>query len=192
MRVAARRCPTSRSLATTRRRARSYGCGGGGSAPLPMYANAGHPDPRAEALGVGRDGQHRFCRRLEQQTIHRLLVPEGDFRELGRKLEDNVEILRGEQILGARLHPVPRGSSLTLRAVPVLTGIVGEVLVAAFDTVRHMPADCLGPAGLDHGHHLLLVQADMPGVGAPPRGTVRTEEVSDLQLQPGHPGARSH
>ena len=51
---------------------------------------------------------------------------------------------------------------------------------------RHMPAERLGSAGLDRRHDLELGQADMPGIGPPPRGAVGAKDVSDLQRGPGH------
>ncbi|ASY59356.1 hypothetical protein SS05631_b52640 (plasmid) [Sinorhizobium sp. CCBAU 05631] len=53
-----------------------------------------------------------------------------------------------------------------------------------------MPAERLGSAGFDRRHDLELGQADMPGIGSPPRRTIGSEDVSDLQLLPGHPAAR--
>ena len=105
--------------------------------------------------------------------------------------EDDVEVFHGQQILGTRLHPVARRRSLALRAVPVFAGIIGDVLVATFGAARHMPAERFGPAGLNRRHYFLLAEADMPGIGLPPRRTMGTEDVSDLQLGPGHSGARS-
>ncbi len=58
------------------------------------------------------------------------------------------------------------------------------MLVAALGTGRHMPAKRLSPAGLDGRHDLELVQADMPGIGPPPRGTMGPEDVRNLQLMP--------
>ena len=166
-----------------------------GQRRAPGVQDAGHADPCAEALGVGRDRHHRLGGRLEQQVVHRLLVPVGDAGDLGRQSEDDVEVLHRKQVLGARGHPVARRRSLARcaggalsarRAVPVLAGVVGDVLVAALGAARHMPAERLGPAGLDRRHHLELGQADMPGTGPPPRGAVGAEDVSDLQPWPGH------
>jgi hypothetical protein len=51
------------------------------------------------------------------------------------------------------------------------------------------PATCppsVGPAGLDRRHHLQLGQADMPGIGLPPRRPTGAEDVSELQRGTGH------
>ncbi len=63
-------------------------------------------------------------------------------------------------------------------------------MVAALGAPGYMPAERLGPASLNRRHHFELGQADMSGIVPPPRGAMGTEDVSDLQLRPGHPGAR--
>ena len=157
----------------------------------PSVQHTGHADTGAKARGVGGD-RHDRCRRcLEEQSVDRLLVPIGDLGDLGRQGEDDVEILHGQQVLRARFHPIPRRRSLTLWAVPVLAGVVGDVMVAAFDTARHMPAKRLGPAGFNRRHHLQLGQADVPRIGLPPRRTIGTKDVSQVQRWPGHPRTRS-
>ena len=115
----------------------------------PGMKDAGHTHPRAHALGVGRDGHDGLGRRLEQQAIDRLLVPIGDLRDFGWHREDDVEVFHRQQVLSPCLHPVARRRPLTLRTVPVLAGVVGNVMVATLGTARHMPAERLGPAGLD-------------------------------------------
>ncbi len=80
------------------------------------------------------------------------------------------------------------GSPCSLRAVAVLARVVGDVPVAALRAGRHVPAERLRPAGLDRRHDLELGQADMPGMGPPPRGAVGAEDVGDLQPWPSHRG----
>ena len=107
-------------------------------------------------------------------------MPIGDLRDLGGQREDDVEILHRQQVLGAGLHPVTRGGSLTLWAVSVLAGIISDVMVAAFGATGHMPAERFGSAGLNRRHHLQLREADMPRIGLSPRRAVGTEDISDL------------
>ena len=147
----------------------------------PSVQNAGHADLRAEALGIGGDGRHRLGRCLEQQAIDGALVPICDTGDLGRQGEDQVEVFHGQQIFGSRRHPVARRRSLTFGTVPVLARVVGDVLVIAFGAGRHMPAERLGSAGLNGGHHFELAQADMTRIGPPPRRAIAAKDVSDLQ-----------
>ena len=54
--------------------------------------------------------------------------------------------------------------------------------MVAFGAGRHMPAERLGSAGFNRGHDFQLAETDMPGIGPPPRGTISSENISDLQL----------
>lgn len=54
-----------------------------------------------------------------------------------------------------------------------------------------VPAERFGPTGFYCGHHLELGQADMPCIGPPPRGTMGTEYISNLQPRAGHPNTLS-
>jgi hypothetical protein len=65
----------------------------------------------------------------------------------------------------------------------VLTGVVRDVLMVALCAGGHMPAERLGPAGLNGGHHFELAVADMPSIGPSPRRTIGAEDISDLQLR---------
>ena len=115
-----------------------------------------------------------------------LLVPIGDLGNLRRQREDDIGVFHGQQVFGARRHPVARGGSLAFRAVPVLAGVARDVMVAAFGARGNMPAERFGSAGFNRGHHFELGQADMPGVGPPPRRAKGAEDVSDLQPKPSH------
>ncbi len=68
----------------------------------------------------------------------------------------------------------------------MLAGVVGDVVEAALGISGHMPAERLGPSGLDGRHHLELGQADMARMGLLPRRAMGAV-VSQLQLGPGHP-----
>jgi len=46
-----------------------------------------------------------------------------------------------------------------------------------------MPAERLGSAGLNGGHHFELAEADMSLIGPPPSRAMGAEDVSDLQLE---------
>ncbi len=152
----------------------------------PGVQHAGHADARAKVAGIGGDRGQRLRRCPKQQVVDGLLVPIGDLRDRRGDGEDNMEILDRQQVFGTGGHPIPRRGSLALRAVPVLAGIIGDVLVAALGTGGHMPAERLGSAGFDRRHDLELGQADMPGIGPPPRRAIAAKDVGDLQSWPDH------
>ncbi len=66
--------------------------------------------------------------------------------------------------------------------MPVLARVVSDMLVIAFGARGHMPAERLGSAGLNGGHHFELGQADMSLIGLPPHRAVGVEYIGNLQL----------
>jgi hypothetical protein len=55
-------------------------------------------DPRAEALGVGRDGERRLGRRLHQQVVDHALVLVRDVTQLAGQRVHDMEVLHRQEI----------------------------------------------------------------------------------------------
>ena len=101
-------------------------------------------DPCAQVLGIGGDRQHRLGRCLEQQVIDCSLVVERDVRDLGGHCEGDVEVSNRQQVGLPLGQPGPRGSTLTLGAVPVAATVVGDPLMAAVFASLDMTAQGRG------------------------------------------------
>ena len=102
-----------------------------GHGRAPGVEHGGDPDPRSEVLRVGGDRQQRLGRCLEQQVIDDRLVLVSEVGDRGRQGEDEVEVGHGQEIGFSLRQPVPCGGSLTLRAVAVAAGVVGDLGVGA-------------------------------------------------------------
>ena len=70
-------------------------------------------------LGIGGDGKQCLRRRAEQQVVDHRLVLVGNWGDLGRQREHQVEIADRQQIGLARGKPVARCRALALRAMTV-------------------------------------------------------------------------
>ena len=123
-------------------------------APSVQYRS--HTNPCSEMFWIGGDSQQRLGRSLEQQAIDRCLVLICNVGDLGWQREDNVEVLDRQQVLHARQHPVLRRSALTLRAVPIATLVVGDVLMITLGAGRDVTAEGSSATVLNGGHHLQL------------------------------------
>ena len=154
----------------------------------PAVQHRGDADAGAEMLGVGRDGEHRLRRGLEQEIVDHRLVLVGDVADRRRQREDDVEVGHRQQFGLARRHPFARRRALALRAVPVAAAVVGDGRVAAGVVLaaRDMPAERRRAAALDRAHHLELAEADVAAVGITPRRSVVAEDIRDLQSRTGH------
>ena len=83
-------------------------------------------------------------------------------------------------------EPLPRRRALTLRAVTVAAGIVGDAFVRTVLAALDVSAERRGPTGLDRRHHLQLGKTQMASVGLAPRRAMGAKDVGDLQARPRH------
>ena len=97
----------------------------------PRMQDQGHTDVRAEMLRVGGDGAQRLRSDLEQQVIDQRLVVVGDGTDRRRQGEHHMVVVQRQQVGLARLEPAPRGAGLALRAMPIATGVVGDLHLCA-------------------------------------------------------------
>src|SRR3954451_22103755 len=77
----------------------------------------------------------------------------------------------------------------------VATRVISDPAMAAVLAALDMAAKGDGAALLDRRHHLDLAEAEMPGIGSPPIGSMAMEDVRDLQPRAAHgrrlnPGSR--
>jgi hypothetical protein len=93
--------------------------------------HGGDADPRAEAPGVGGDGERRLGRRLHQEVVDHALVLIGDVAQLARQRVDDVKVWDGQQLRFAVGQPSPRRRSLALRTMPVAARVVSDDRMAA-------------------------------------------------------------
>ena len=137
------------------------------------------PIARAERLGIGGDDDQRLGGRSEQQVVEGGLVVERDGADRRREGEDDV-IVRDRQELGLALRqPLARRRALTLRAVAVAAGVVGDAFVRAVLTALDVTAKRGGAAGLDRRHRLQLGEAHATGVGLAPSRPMGAKDVGD-------------
>ena len=152
----------------------------------PAVQHGGDADPGAQPLGIGGDCQRGLSCRGEQQTVERGFVLVGDIGDRTRQREDKVEVADGQQFGLALGEPFLGGGALTLGAMPVAAAVVGNHSMGAVLAARDVAAERHRAAALDGRHHLHLVEADVPGIGAAPCRPVVAEDIRNLQRWTGH------
>ena len=157
-----------------------------GERRAPGVQHGGEADAGSEMLGVGGDGGQRLGGGPEQEVVDRSLVLERDGADRSRQGEDDVIIGNRQKLRLAVLEPLPRRRALTLRAVAVAAGIVGDTLVRAVLAALDMAAERGCAAGLDRRHDLQLGEAHVTRVGLSPSGPMGAKDVGDLQERPRH------
>jgi len=157
-----------------------------GERRAPGVQDGGEADARAQMLRVGGDRGQRLGGGPEQQVVDGRLVRERDGADRCRQGEDDVVIGNRQQLGLAVFEPLSRRRGLTLRAVAVAAGIVGDPLVRAVLAALDVSAERGRATGLDRRHDLQLGEAEVTGVGLPPRRPMGAKDVGDLEARPRH------
>jgi hypothetical protein len=77
-------------------------------------------------FGIVSDFEKGFRTGAKQKVVDQLLVLQGQWCQLARQREDNMDVARREQLLATRCEPAVASPGLTLRAVPVAARVVGD------------------------------------------------------------------
>ena len=121
-----------------------------------------------------------------RQVVDGGLVLERDGADRSRQGEDDVVVGNRQKLGLAFGQPLSRRRALTLRAVAVAAGIVGDAFVRAVLAALDVAAERGSAAGLDRRHDLQLGEARMTGVGLAPCRPVGAKDVGDLEARPRH------
>ena len=147
----------------------------------PSVEHRGYPDLGAEVLGIGGDRAQGVDRRLEQEVVDHRLVVEGDRGDRPGQGEDHVEVGHRQQLGVAVGEPLGARQALTLRAVPVATGIVGDTDHAAIGAPFDMTAERCCPARFDRAQDPPLAAAQAVSVRGAIGGAVVANDVRHLE-----------
>jgi hypothetical protein len=93
--------------------------------------HGGEADLGPEMFGIGGDRRKRSRGGPEQKPIDLRLVLIGDCADLGGQREHHMEIGNRQEFRAARRHPSLRRVPLTVRAVSIAAGIIGNARIGA-------------------------------------------------------------
>ena len=111
----------------------------------PSVEHSEEPDLFSKMLGCGCYFEQGFCSRLEENPVDYALILQSQRSKLLRHGENYVKVRNWQQLAAAISQPPFPGCSLTLRAMPISAGVVGNDAVAAPVARVHMTAEN-GPA----------------------------------------------
>ena len=90
-------------------------------------------------------------------------------------------VVHGQEIGLTRFQPAPGRTGLTLRAMPVTAGVVGDLDVLTGLALQHMTAQRRTAAAFDGRHDLELAETEVSGLSVTPGWPVGAEDIRDLQ-----------
>ena len=112
-----------------------------GQRRAPGVQDQGQPDAGTQMLRVGGDGAQGLGRDLKQQAVDHRFIVIGDRTDRCRQGEDDVVVVDRQQIDLTGLEPASGRTGLTLRAMPVTAGVVGDLGVRTGRARQHMAAE---------------------------------------------------
>ena len=98
---------------------------------IPSVQHAEEADLGAEMFGIASDFEKGFRTGAEQEIVDDLLILQGQWCQLARQGEDNMDVARREQLAATCCEPAVASPGLTLRAVPIAARVVGDGAMSA-------------------------------------------------------------
>jgi len=95
----------------------------------------------AKMLGIAGDFEKRFGAGAEQEIVDDFLILQDQRSQMTRKREDHMHVLRRKKFPATLFQPTFASSCLTLRAVPISTGVVGDDAMSAASALIEMSAE---------------------------------------------------
>ena len=143
-------------------------------------------DGGAEVPGVGGDLAQGAGGGAEEQVVEPAAVLQGDRRDLGGEREDDVEVLRVQQLAAPGGEPGVAGRGLALGAVPVAAGAVADAAVPAAVALLDLAPEGGRAAQLDGAHDAPLQVGQARAAAAAEGLPVAPEDVRDLEPRTAH------
>ena len=104
----------------------------------PGVQNAEKADGGPEMFGIGGDLQQGVRAGLEKQAVDLLLVLQGERGQFVRQSEDDMEVAHRQHFGLPFGDPAVAGRRLTLGAVAIAAGVIGDGLMPALGTLVAM------------------------------------------------------
>jgi len=114
----------------------------------------------AKMFRIAGDFEECFCTGSEQEIVDDFLVLQDQRRQMTRKREDNMDVLRRKKFPATLFQPTFASSCLTLRAVAISTGIERDGAMSAASAFIEMSAERGGATPRNRQEHFDVLPAD--------------------------------
>src|SRR3989454_4324947 len=110
----------------------------------PGMQNTEEADFCTEVFGIAGHFEKSFRTGAKQEIVEDLLVLQDQRGQMTRKREDHMDVARRKKFPATFFHPTFPSARLTLRAMPISAGVVGDGATSAASAFIEMPAECGG------------------------------------------------
>ena len=151
-----------------------------GQVPGPGVEDPHHADLAAEGVGVKSQGLQGGSGGLKEQVLHAVLVRTGHRAQCLREGKGDQKVRGRQEERPLLFQPACRRFMLTLRAMPVLAGMIAVLQRTARGTLGDMPAKRLGAALVTGRHGGQVAGGHTVAEAGAIRGSMAPENVGQL------------
>jgi len=116
------------------------------------------PDVCAQVVRIACHSQEGLGNGLKEEGIHHPRVSEREWAEEMREGKDHMDVRDVEQFCVTGREPGGLCPAWTLGAMPIATGVVGDLQVSTLLTLRRVPSQGGGPADRDRPEGAVLLR----------------------------------
>jgi hypothetical protein len=139
-----------------------------------------------EVFGIAGHFEKSFRTGAKQEIVEDLLVLQDQRGQMTREREDYMDVARWEKLLATCSEPAIASSCLTLRAVSISTGIVGDGAMSAASALIEMSAERGGTTPRNRQEHFDVLPGD-PLTASFDEGVSRSaDQIGHLEGWPVH------
>src|SRR6266481_125043 len=135
-----------------------------------------------QMFGIGSDGGQGLGRGSEQNAVDEIFVLVSNGRDLFGEREDDMKIVRRENLRFAVFDPLRTRQRLALGAMPVAAAIVTGALIRTAVAPLEVTAEGRRPAGLDRAHDSPLCRGERCTTVLSISFTIAAENVRHFQF----------
>jgi hypothetical protein len=149
------------------------------------------PDIGAQVVRIACHGQEGLRHGLKEESIHHPWVLERQWAEEMREGKDHMDVGDVEQFCFAGREPGGLCPAGTLGAMPIATGVVGDLPVATLLALRRVPSQGGGPADRDRPEGAVLLWGHGGTIACQIGGAILAHHVCHFEGGAGHQGCSS-
>ena len=149
------------------------------------------PDVRAQMVRIACHGQEGLSHGLKEEVVHHPRVLEREWAEGMREGKHHMDVGHVEQLHFAGREPGGLCPAWTLGAMPIATGVIGDLQVTTLVTLRRVPSQGGGPADRNRPEGAVLLRGQGGTIARQIGGAILAHHVSHFEGGAGHNGCSS-